>query len=164
MKKQLVLIVMIAVLSYFNAAAAPVKPTKDNTVQVVVTASFNRIVVCNNVNVVLVEETSQHFSIKGKSKWCEAVKLEVKAGVLTVSSSRTASMKQATVYIPVQQLEGITVKGYSDVESQGTLHCGKLNIHIEGECRVSVLNNGPVTVSKGPLHEFDYEVKKKVSL
>lgn len=165
MKKQFVSIVLIAVLSYLPAAAAPVTPTnKDNTVQVVLAASFHRMVVCNNVNVVLVEEASQQVSVKGKAKWCEAVKLEVKDGVLTVSSSRSSSMKQATVYIPVQQLESITVKGYSDIESKGALHSHTLNIYIEGDCRVSVLNDGLVTVSNGPLHDFEYEVKKKISL
>ena len=164
MKKQFVSIILIAVLSYLPAAAAPVTPAKDNTVQVALAAPFHRMVVCNNVNVVLVDVASQQASIKGKAKWREAVKLEVKDGVLTVSSSRSSSMKQATVYIPVQQLEGITVKGYSDIESKGTLHSQKLNIHIEGDCRVSVLNDGLVTVSNGPLHDFEYEVKKKISL
>jgi hypothetical protein len=164
MKQQSATIIIAAVLSFFNAAAAPEKPVKTNTVQVTVNGSFNRIVVRDNVDVVLVETNSPTISIKGKAKQCQDVLLEVKDGVLTVSSRRPAIMKQAVVYVPVQQVEQITVKGYSDVSSAGALHSAKLHIQIEGECRVNVVNSGLVTVSNGPDHGFDYEKQQKINL
>ena len=164
MKQQSATIIIATVLSFFNATAAPEKPVKDNTVKVSVTASFNRIVVRDNVDVVLVEMPSQDVSIKGKARQCEDVKLEVKEGVLTIASRRPSAMKQAVVYVPVQQIESITVKGYSNVTSAGSLRSARLHIKIEGECRVNVINSGPVTVSNGPDHGYDYELQQKINL
>jgi hypothetical protein len=131
MKQQSATIIIATVLSFFQATAAPDKPVKDNTVKVSVKESFHRIVVRDNVDVVLVEMSSPDVSIKGKARQCEDVKLEVKEGVLTIGSRRPSVMKQAVVYVPVQQIESITVKGYSDVKSAGTLHSVKLHIQIE---------------------------------
>jgi Putative auto-transporter adhesin, head GIN domain len=164
MKQQSATIIIATVLSFFNATAAPEDPVKNNTVKVSVTESFNRIVVRDNVDVVLVEMSSPEVSIQGKARQCDDVKLEVKEGVLTISSRRPAVMKQAVVYVPVQQIESITVKGYSDVKSAGTLRSAKLHIRIEGECHVNVVNSGPVTVSNGPDHGYDYELQQKIDL
>jgi hypothetical protein len=91
------------------------------------------------------------------------VKLEIKDGVLKISSSRPSRIKQAVVYIPVQQLESIIVKGYSDVRSLGMLNSQKLKISIEGECLVNIVNRGQVIVNNGPSYAFDC-VKTKISL
>ena len=128
------------------------------------TQEFKSISVSGDVSIVLMEETSSVLSVQGKQKFVDAVKMEIKNGVLHVSGKRGPWKNKTVVYIPVQHLKLLTVKGNSEVVSMGLLNSPSLHVRIEGSCTVSVKNRGLVTVDNDDYHTFSFDKNEKIKV
>lgn len=128
------------------------------------TQEFKSISVSGDVSIVLMEENSSVLSVQGKQKFVDAVKMEVKNGVLHISGKRGPWKNKTAVYIPVQNLKLLTVKGNSEVVSMGLLNSKSLHVRIEGTCKVSVKNRGLVTVDNDDYHTFSYDKNEKIKV
>jgi hypothetical protein len=128
------------------------------------TQKFRSIEVSGDISVVLIEDNASVVSVQGKTKMVDMAKIEVKDGVLHVYGKRGPWRNRTVVYIPVQQLSRITVKGASEIASMGVLNSDHLHIRIEGTCKVSVKNKGLVTVDNDDDYEVSYEKIQKIKI
>ena len=149
--------VLVAVLlSVSLSTAAANRDTVDNKIRTWnAKHEYHSVVVSNNINIILAEDSSSLISIQGKSRLVDAVDLFVRDGVLHISSSRTPFINKTVVYIPVRMLSRLTVKGASQVYSMGHLKSEHLRIDVEGPCSVHVKNTGAITIG----HEQEWEVE-----
>lgn len=164
MKKQLMIILTTAFMLFVNAGVTGNDSADDGTRQWTAAATFNKIVINDGVNMVLTEDASQTISIAGKTKFTAAVKLEIKDGVLHISCSKGSASKRVLVYVPVQQLQRITVKGDSEITTFGILQSANIHVRIEGDCYVDIVTRGHITVDHDNKHGFDYIKKEKIEL
>lgn len=149
-------IVLVAImLSTSLSAAATHKDSADNKIRTwQATQEFHSVTVSDNVNIILAENLSTTISIQGKEKLVNAIKLEVKNGVLHVSSNRSPLKNKAVVYIPVRLLNSLTVNGASEVYSMGHLQSANLHIKLDGPVKMSVKSTGTITID----HEQEWEI------
>lgn len=151
-------ILLVAVLlSTSVGAAATERDSSDNKVRTwAATGAFHSVTVSDNVNIILAEDPGSTLSIQGKAKQVDAVRFEIKNGVLHVSSSRIPFKNKAVVYIPVRLLNRLTIKGASEVHSMGYLRSAHLHIEVDGPCKMSVKNTGPITIDHDQEWEMEY--------
>lgn len=128
-----------------------------------VQAPFHKIIIRDDVNVLLLEDPSGEISMEGNSKWIASLRFEVKDGVLDVSCTKRGK-KRLTVFIPVQQLKEVVVKGTSRVASIGVLNSARIHVQIEGDCLVNIVNWGRITVDHDRDHEFEYVRKQRIDI
>ncbi|WEK36881.1 MAG: DUF2807 domain-containing protein [Candidatus Pseudobacter hemicellulosilyticus] len=164
MKQQLTLIMLMTSMLFATAGKAAGGPSDTEKRYWVANAGYNSIVIRNNVNVVLIEDSSTLLSIEGPEQCTRNVELKVENNTLTISSKRAAAGRHITVYVPVRKLQRITVKGESQVKTIGILDSEKLHLRIEGECQINVLVRGRTTVDNDDEHSFGYLVHKRFSL
>jgi hypothetical protein len=154
MKKQMLLVLMGLLAMYGGRAHE-----KDSTGKEwhhVVTEAFHSMVVYDDIDVILVEDASSTISIQGRTKCAAAVKAEVKDGQLVLSACHHPLRGRLLVQVTVQQLRTLTVRGASEIYSMGMLNSPRLDVHIEGACRVHVKNRGRVYVAHDAAHEPEY--------
>lgn len=156
--------IMTMITMLFACTTAIGNDSIQNTIRLrTVNAHFSKIVIRDDVNVVLIEDPSGEISMEGQAKWSEFLRFEVINGVLDVSCKKKGK-KKLTVFIPVQKLEEIIVKGRSKVGSIGILNSARLHVRIEGDCLVNVVNWGTITVDNDPDHEFEYIKKQRIDI
>ena len=151
-------ILLVAVLlSASISAAAKEKDSSDNKIRTWnATSEFHSVTVSDNVNIILAEDAGNMISVQGKARQVDAVHFEIKNGVLYVSSNRIPFKNKAVVYIPVRLLNRLTIKGGSEVHSMGYLQSAHLHIEVDGPCKMSVKNTGPITIAHDQDWELDY--------
>ncbi len=124
--------------------------------------NFTAIAAKGNVEVVLVPGDSKTIGLAGDEKQVEAVHLKIENGVLMITGSKGCSAKYRTViYVPVQQLQKVILKGGSDLSSRGRIAMAKLHIRIEGESKVNIKNIGDVVIESDDKHQFNYEKSER---
>lgn len=121
-------------------------------------SAFTSITVSNNVDVILIEDNSTVIKIQGKDVLVDAIRLEVIKGELKVSSLKQSVRHKVTVFIPVNRLQQITVRGASKISSQGVLNSPKLKVNIAGDCIVHVTTVGAIFVDSD--YDYDYAYNK----
>ncbi len=124
--------------------------------------SFTSISAKGNVEVVLVAADSKTISLSGNEKQVQSVHLNIENGELKIIGARGCSEKTRTiVYVPVQQLHKVTLKGGSNLSSRGRITSAKLHIRIEGVSKVNVKNIGDIVIDSDDRHQFNYEKSEK---
>jgi Putative auto-transporter adhesin, head GIN domain len=119
-------------------------------------ATFNTIIVNDDVDVMLIEDSSSVISVEGLTKFVDAIQLQVINGNLVISSTKQNINGRAFVFVPVHQLKSIVIKGISEVHSIGILQSPNLQVYIENICLVSIRNNGLVKVGNNENFELEY--------
>ena len=158
MKKNLLLVVALiasAITSIANDNTRYSSASRNWTVD----ENFTSISAKGNVEVVLVAVDSKTISLSGNDeKQVEAVHLKVEDGVLKITGAKGYSEKNRTiVYVPVNDLRKVTLKGGSNLSSRGRIAIAKLHIRIEGVSKVNVKNIGDVIIDSDEKHQFTYE-------
>jgi len=123
--------------------------------------SFSAISAKGNIEVVLVAGDSKTVNIEGSEKYVNAVHLQVENGVLTITAAKGSSKDRTTVFVPVSNLNKVTLKGGANLSSQGRIESKKLFIRIEGVSMVNVKNLGEIIVDSDDLHQFNYEKSER---
>lgn len=160
MKKVGMIIAVIMTISfgYLNA-----KATKDESVSklngmVAEGKPFNAVVVNNNVNVVLLNNSASQVVVKGNPDAVGNIDYYVRRGILYVDTKDDSKAKNVTVYISANQLKSIEVTGSSLVQSQDTINNRLLKMIMNGEGKFVVKNRGRVLVTSD--NDIDLFYKK----
>jgi putative autotransporter adhesin-like protein len=155
MKKHFLMIAALVVVAVTAIAAgeAPKTTTRNWSVE----QDFKSIAVKGNVEVVLVTADSKTISIEGCEKFVNAVYLQVENGVLVVNGAKGTAKNRTTVFVPVRDLEKVTLRGGSHLSSKGRIASKKLHIRIEGYSTVNVKNLGEVVIDSDDMYQFNYE-------
>ncbi len=161
MKKNFLLVVAL-IASTFASFATDNKSTNTTSRRWSIDENFTSIAARGNVEVVLVADGSETVNFEGNEKQVNAVHLNVENGVLMITGSKGCSEKNRTiVYVPIKQLNKVTLKGGSNLSSRGRIKSEKLQIRIEGVSKVNVRNIGDIVIESDDNHQFTYEKSEK---
>jgi len=160
MKKQFLMIaafLVIAIAGFANGETKPVSSSRNWSVD----ESFSAISAKGNIEVVLIADNSTTVNIEGNEKYVNAVHLQVENGVLNITAAKGSSKNRTTVYVPVKDLNRVTLKGGANLSSKGRIESKKLFIRIEGISIVNVKNIGDIVIDSDDLHQFNYEKSER---
>jgi hypothetical protein len=160
MKKQFLLIaslLVIAISSFATGKPSVGKSSRNWSVD----QPFGSISATGNIEVVLVADDSKTISIEGTDKYVNALNLEVDNGVLKIQGSKGSAKSRTIVYVPVRDINKVTLKGGADLSSKGRLESKQLFIRIEGVSKVNVKNLGDVIIDSDDQHQFYYEKSER---
>ncbi|MHA4846546.1 GIN domain-containing protein [Flavitalea antarctica] len=160
MKKQFLLIasfLVIAIASFATGKPSVGKSSRSWSVD----QPFGSISAKGNIEVVLVHDDSKTISIEGFDKYVNEVDLNVDNGVLKITGAKGTSRNRTIVYVPVRDLNKVTLKGGADLSSRGRLESKQLFIRIEGVSKVNVKNIGEVIIDSDDQHQFFYEKSER---
>jgi hypothetical protein len=126
-------------MGLFTASAANAEIV---TREVQLKAQFSTLEVSHDIDVVLTESTDATIRIAGEEKFANAVLLDQKNGEVRILSKKGSMRKRVTVYVPVQNLRNLIIKGASYVRSNGILASNKLQVTLSGASKVELNNIG----------------------
>jgi hypothetical protein len=158
------LLIAVLLSTSVSVAAADKNPAGNKVRTWQATTPFHSVTVSDNVNIILAEDSSSTISIQGKAKLVDAIQLEIKDGVLHISSRRVPFTNKAVVYIPVRLLNRLTVNGASEVQTMGYLQSSHLHIKLDGPGKVSVKNTGAITIDYNQDWDLDYLKNKGATI
>jgi hypothetical protein len=121
---------------------------------------FHSVVVNNDIDLVLAEDTDNMIKIRGVEKHLKNVCYSIKKGVLYISSNGGSLKNKATVYLSVNDLQSLVVNGKSAINSKGTLNSKQLTVLVNGEAKFDLKNYGAIIMEAGNEIELDIEEKK----
>ena len=160
MKKQFFLIASLLVIAISSFASGKPSVTKSSR-SWSVDQPFGSISAKGNIEVVLVHDDSKTISIEGTDKYVNATNIEVDNGVLKITGAKGSANYRTIVYVPVRDINKVTLKGGADLSSKGRLESKKLFIRIEGVSKVNVKNIGEIIIDSDDLHQFYYEKSER---
>lgn len=129
----------ILFMCLFTASAANAETV---TREIQLKAQFSTLEVSHDIDVVLTESTDATIRIAGEEKFANAVLLDQKNGEVRILSKKGSMRKRVTVYVPVQNLRNLIIKGASYVRSNGILASHKLQVTLSGASKVELNNIG----------------------
>jgi len=122
---------------------------------------FSKIVIEDDIDVVLHESTDKSILVEGSEENISNVEWKIKKGVMHVSSKAGSLKDKVLVTLDVKDLKQIEVNGNSEVKSLGNLHSSLLHIYLNGYCLVNILNEGKITLVNGD--GIGLDIKKKTA-
>ncbi len=123
---------------------------------------FDKIVVEDDIDLVLYEQTTPQVMIDGSDNNTNKVKWSIKGSTLHISSSTGSLKGKVLVTVAVNQLTDITVLGNSSVRSLGSLKSPSIQVNMSGDGMVSIQSEGRIYVHNTEGTELD--VKKSIGL
>ncbi len=154
---------LIAALTAFTTAGSFANTTSVNSADVktvtLAPASFSKIVVQDDIDVVLTESAEASISFDGKTADIYKVTWEVKDGVLYLKSKAASLKDKVTVTIGTQQLKELVVKGTSAVTTEGTLNTPVLTVYMYDTPNVQIKNRGHIHLENKSEQELFFSKK-----
>ena len=131
----------ILFIGMFTAAATQAEIV---TREVKLKSNFSILEVSHDIDVVLTESTDNSIRIEGEEKFANAVLLDEKNGKVRILSKKGSMHKKITVFVPVQNLHNLIVKGSSYIRSNGNLNSKELQVKLSGASKVEINNIGSI--------------------
>ncbi len=147
-----------------NATAAEVKTNRYVLANKAVSQSYNNIVVRGNVDIILVQGTSNQMTLEGYQNDLGNVTLNVSGNTLYVNSIAKTKGTKPVVYIPVSDLRFLKVQGNSNVSTLGYLKGTDMVIELASECHVSIKTTANVRISEFSSNEYVVDKWEMASL
>ena len=159
MKKNfLVTFVFMMSVMYSSFSAGLEKKTLSNSSK---DPAITSLVINADVNIVLVTDGDQLVHMIGDAAFMEQVSCKQTGSNLVVNSSKNKNWKsKGVIYIPANSLKSIRINNAAYVRSAAPLIMPKLDIEVNGSCKVSVLTWGKVNLVKTDEYEIEYNVRK----
>jgi hypothetical protein len=117
--------------------------------------SFDRVVIEDDIDLVLEENTNKFLTVNGNDKDIEKLDWQIKKGVLYLKSKKGSLKNKISVRVTVSQLKEIFINDESSVRSTGNLASPKLSVTIKGDGFASIKNLGPIHVSNDSYTDMD---------
>jgi len=137
------------------------------------TSGYDKVALVGSMDVRIVEGKEGNLKVDAESNLQEYILTEVKDGTLKISVEKDISLNPSrnmgiTVYVPVEDINGLSVTGSGDVSNSGVLKADDLKISITGSGDVmlnveakdlsgSITGSGDIKLS-GNTNEFSCKV------
>lgn len=149
MKKLVIITAAFMLTTGLSAFATEKKATTVVTEKGFYQLSFSKIVVANDIDILLSESTDRVIEVSGDSKYTQQVEWKIRDGVLYIRSKAGSLKNKVEVSISVNQLSNVSVTGDSNAKSEGALNSKELKIFFDGEGELSIKNTGAIKIEKG---------------
>ncbi len=159
--KKLIAVFTALLFTAGSATFASTEGTKKyNTEQSSYSESFTKIVIEDDIDVVLYENGTTNIQFDGNARNISRIEWVVKKGVLYLRSKNGSLKDKVLVTIDVNALENIVIEGDSKVRSLGILSSEELNVHLSTSSYVAIRSLGKINISNSEGTEL--VVKKHV--
>jgi hypothetical protein len=155
MKKQFLIILSLVMISVASVAAGEAPGTTSRSVNL--EHAFTSIAVKGNVEVVMITADSKTLNVEASDRLINQVAIEVRNGVLHINGPKGSARNRVIVFVPVNELEKVILRGNSHLTSRGRIESKKLQIRIEGYSTVNVTNIGEIEIESDDKYQFNYE-------
>ena len=115
-------------------------PIINVTNKILIKASFQKINVSSNVEVVLLQDAGvSSISITGNEKLVPYVNVNIGEGILSITCKKNLTNKHIKIYIPVTELKSLTLASGASASTSGLLKVDDLKVLVHDGSKV-VLN------------------------
>jgi Putative auto-transporter adhesin, head GIN domain len=159
MKKSLFMtfVLMMSVMYSSFSAGFEKKPLPDGSKDPAITS----LVVNADVNIVLFNDGDNRVRMTGDAVFMEQISCRQTGGRLVVNATKNKNWKnKGVIYIPANSLTSIQVNTDAYVKSSGALAIPKLDIEVNGSCKIAVLTWGEVNLIKNDSYDIEYDMRK----
>jgi hypothetical protein len=132
---------------------------------------FSRIIVKSNLRIVLVENDKiDSARIEGSKKFLETVMILQSGEELIIRAKSFKDLKkEGTIYVPVHNLQYLEVNSDAKIISYTTINSPQLYVLINGDCILSIVLNGKLSIHKADgfeyaFHRVNYQSNTPVNL
>lgn len=146
---------LLGILLVSNNSFASSVPAKRESKTIQYQLGFSKLIVEDDINVVLVESTLKQMDVLGSEKELQSFTWSVKDGAMTISSKKRNHGEKITVTLYVQGLKELNVLGSSIISSLGHLKT-PLAVHLKDEACVALSSKESITVFR------DYQIELNV--
>lgn len=134
------------------------KPANIKTREILTSGAIHRIIVGNNVKVILVaDDNYPAITVTGESDLLSVVTTKTDGDQLTLSSSKNLKSSKLWIHVPVKDLDFLELKADASVTVQGVLQCTTLKVLVNSGAHVALKSLGKVTIIPADDCEFVYE-------
>lgn len=156
MKKSILSFFILTLLSAPALVSASVTPPER---KVPVTKQFRSLNVSDNITILLTTEPATEITVQGTGAELQRARVVIKNNCLYVWMNGSVDGRNVTVRVPASQLEQIQVEGDSQVRATAILLNPKLEVTVNGACRLSLRSRGIIEVKETPDYEFRSSVR-----
>jgi hypothetical protein len=155
MKRKFIVIAMLVLLVQANSfAQRETKPTLAMGLPLVVEEGIYSLVVSNNIDVVLIQEGPDNVKVKATDAVISKLKVSYSEGRLFLDAAKNVKKdERLVVYVWVNDLENLTLKGDSYAISQGILQGRDLHISLSKDASVSLKSKSNVWFDEPTNHQ-----------
>ncbi len=140
----LVLLTLMVQLSSFAQKKDP-KNYLHLSLPLVVDEGISSIVATDKIDVVLIQDSPDNVKVKATGAVIDKLKVSFSEGRLFLDAAQnTRDDERLIVYVWVNNLENLTLKGDSFAISQGILQSNNLHVSIASQATVSIKSKGKV--------------------
>ena len=157
MKKLTVIFSIIALALTTQSFANSTSVEAYRSVQVTRTQAFNKIVVEDDIDLVIYENKTENMQFDGNKTDIAKVEWKIRNGVLYIRSKQGSLRNKVLVTLDVTNLTKIEIVGNSNVRSLGALNSPLLQVYISGESHLSIRNQGGIDVINATGGEMDVQ-------
>ncbi|MBS1741878.1 MAG: DUF2807 domain-containing protein [Bacteroidetes bacterium] len=108
--------------------------------------NFNKIVVKDNIDLVIYENASTNIQFDGNKEDIDNVEWKIKNGVLIIGTKKGHIKNKVIVTIDVAKLTEITLEGQSVIRSLGNLDTPELTVYMKAGCVAAIRNTGTINI------------------
>jgi len=148
---------MLTAATFTTATAAETKTNHYVLTNKAVADAYHSIVVRGDVDIILVQGTSNLMTLEGYQSQLENLTLNVHNSTLYVNTKAKTKGKKPVVYIPVSDLRFLKVQGNSNVSTLGHLQAAHITIELASECHVAIKSTGNISISEFGNQEYIVE-------
>lgn len=155
MKKTIVSILVILSMVIFNYSLA-----NGNDKPLPVIEPITTLIIDANITVVLVSNEKATLQVDGGKRITELVTLKKNGDTLVIGSIKSKNLKgSGVIYVPASQLRTIRVNSEAEVRSLFALKIPKLDVVVNGACRLAISNFGELNITKTKAYSYEQSTK-----
>ena len=156
--KKIIVIILLIINAVVSQAGNSHNPINDFYIKSVdLKNTFNKIIIGENLNVILKNETGNGVSIEGTKAYLDNVNLVVSDGTLFIRSNTFLNKKTGTIYLSVGNLKQIQLENKASVTSSGFLNCKNLTVLVSEDSHASIRSFGQIKILPTNNCELDFE-------
>jgi hypothetical protein len=149
-----VLILAVQVAGFGQAKEAKTKHSSP----IVIEEEIKSISISDNLDVIFIQNTLENETVKVQSGAVGKIKASMINGTLFLSATkRVTEGERLLVYVNVNRLEELRLKGNAFAISYDILHSDNLEINISKEAKVMLRSNGKVEVNSPGSYQLSKE-------
>ena len=120
--------------------------------------TIESIVINANVTVVLTNFADHGIRVTGDESMIRQIRIRQTGNKLVIDApARKNFVKKIVIYVPATHLSQIQVNSAAHIHSSGILENPRLNIRINGTCKIRVANSGELNLTGNDFYEFKLE-------
>jgi hypothetical protein len=118
------------------------------------------LVINGSISVVLLNGNTKEIWMEGSKEAIDGYSVKEKNATVEINDRAGKSRTEALLYVPAQAINTLFINGASAVTSYETLLNQKIDVYVNGSCKVWVRTTGIIHVNAADGYDYTYSTKK----